>query len=259
MRNIKMNPRLKGFTLAELAIVLVIIALLIGGMLAPLSAQRDLQSTKETERQLSEIKQALLGFAAGQGRLPCPAAPPPAGGTESPIGTGICNNPLNGFVPANTLGLAPTDAQGYLLDAWGNPIRYSVYSSNISAQTNPFTTAGKIKEIGIETLALSSVGPPPVQRKLLFVCATSAGVTVNNCGGAQVLSDNAVAVIYSLGKNAPTGGIGSDEAANLDNDPVFVSHTQAVTGTTGGEFDDLVTWLSPNILYSHMISAGRLP
>ena len=31
------------------------------------------------------------------------------------------------------------------------------------------------------------------------------------------------------------------------------------TVPTGGEFDDLVTWISPNILYNRMISAGRLP
>ena len=213
----------KGFTLTELAIVLVIVALLIGGMLVPISAQRDIQNINDTQKQLASINDALLGFAAGQGRLPCPAAPPPAGGTESPVGTGVCNNPLNGFVPASTLGLAPTDAQGYLLDAWGNPIRYSVYSNSVSAQTNPFTTAGKMQAIGLQTLSLSSVGPPPVQRELLFVCASGIGVTANDCGSAQTLSDNAVAVIFSLGKNGSAGASGVDEAVNLDLSLIHIS------------------------------------
>jgi hypothetical protein len=67
-----------------------------------------------------------------------------------------------------------------------------------------------------------------------------------------------VAVIFSLGKNAPTGGTGADEAANINNDPVFVSHTPT-PASSGNEFDDLVTWLSPNILFNRMIAAGRLP
>ena len=52
-----------GFTLVELAVVLVIMAVLIGGMLVPLSAQRDIRNVSETQKQLSEIKEALLGFA----------------------------------------------------------------------------------------------------------------------------------------------------------------------------------------------------
>lgn len=247
-----------GFTLAELAIVLVIVALLISGMLVPLAAQRDVQNLNETERQLSEIREALLGFAASHGRLPCPAAPPPAGGTESPVGTGACTNAANGFVPAATLGLGPTDPQGYMVDPWGNPIHYSVYSNTISALTNPFTTAGRMKIIGIEALALSSAGPPPVQRKLLYVCNSSIGVTANDCGTAQTLSDSAVAVIFSIGR-ATTGGAGSDEAENLDNDSVFISHAPTATGAAGGEFDDVSVWLSPYVLYNRLISAGRLP
>jgi hypothetical protein len=27
----------------------------------------------------------------------------------------------------------------------------------------------------------------------------------------------------------------------------------------GGEFDDIVTWISPNILFNRMVSAGKLP
>ena len=249
----------RGFTLTELTIVLVIVALLIGGMLLPLSAQRELQGIRETEVRLTEVKDALLGFAVAHGRLPCPAAPPPAGGVESPVGTGVCTNPLDGFVPAATLGLAPTDAQGYLLDAWGNPIRYSVYADAISTQANPFTTAGKMKEIRMETLSLSKTSPVPVQRNLLFVCASAPGEKASSCGSATMLADNAVAVVFSSGKNTPTSGTATDEGENLDGDSIFVAHTQTEAGASGGKFDDIITWISPNVLFSRMISGGRLP
>lgn len=259
MSSVHMNHRqsfrqTRGFTLVELAIVLVIVGLLIGGMMLTLSGQLDASNLKETHRRLAQAQEALLGFAAANGRLPCPAVPASSGagsGAESPANTGLCSNPLDGFLPATTLGLGPTDSQGYLLDAWSNRIRYAVYSGTISTQSNPFTTAGKMKSLGIETLSLSSSGPPPVSRQLLFICAAGAGTTATDCGTATQLTDNAIAVIFSSGKNGGLAASG-DEAKNTDGDPVFVSKIAA-------DFDDIVTWLSPNILYNRLIAAGRLP
>lgn len=129
-----------GFTLIELTIVLVIVALLIGGMLVPLSAQRDLQNTSDTQKQLSLISEALLGFAAAQNRMPCPATATSNGresfctnaagacGSEQFVvqAHGRCTDFFNGFVPAATLGLSPTDEQGFAIDSWGNRIRYAI-------------------------------------------------------------------------------------------------------------------------------------
>ena len=81
-----------GFTLAEMAIVLFIVVLLLGGLLVPLSAQIESHNIQATRDTLSEINEALLGFAAAQGRLPCPAQDG-ATGVESPLGGGTCTNP----------------------------------------------------------------------------------------------------------------------------------------------------------------------
>ncbi|MBK8525072.1 MAG: hypothetical protein IPL58_14040 [Betaproteobacteria bacterium] len=59
-------------------------------------------------------------------------------GVENPAGGGNCANDWDGFVPARTLSLGPTDANGYLLDAWDNPIRYAVTTANADG----FTTTG---------------------------------------------------------------------------------------------------------------------
>jgi len=241
MRRCKLVFSSTGFTLVELAIVLVIVALLIGGMLVPLSAQRDIQNMNDTQRQLASINEALLGFAADQRRLPCPAVPNTTG-IENPVGGGACTNNFDGFLPAITLGISPTDAQGYAIDAWGNRIRYSVTNAN----TNAFTTTG-----GMQSAWSGGLTPD------LRVCSTAANISANDCPVADQLTKSAVAVVFSTGKN---GGATPDvsninEIANwtTSNDRVFVSAIQ------NAAFDDIVVWLSPNILYNRLISAGRLP
>ena len=242
----------RGFTLVEMAIVLIIVSLLIGGMMMSLTSQQDISSIRETDKRLGDIKDALIGFAAANGRLPCPAAPPPAGGAESPPSTGACTNALqSGYVPASLLGTTPTDDKGYALDAWNNPIRYAVIPTSIVTQTppvvtisNPFTTPGAMKSLGIETISLVSATTP---RQFLYVCSSASGLTATDCGTSQKITDSAIAIIYSTGKN------GVDETRGGSDDIVFVS------AQTAANFDDRATWLSPNILFNRMISAGRLP
>lgn len=248
--------RLKsGFALIEMAMVLAVVALLVGGLLTPLTLQIEQQKIRETQRTLEDAKEALIGFAIANGRLPCPASlssngqesfDAAAGGNDS---NGKCSNFYNGYLPAVTLGMAPLDASGYAVDAWGlaqNRIRYAITLSN----NNAFTTTG-----GMATAFTGTGGLAPNLR----VCVTATGIVAANCGTAGSLANNAIAVVYSLGKNAPTGGSGLDEAANLNGDAVFVSHAVAPTTSANGEFDDMLTWLSTSILFNRMVAAGRLP
>ena len=73
-------PRLQpGFTLAELAIVLVIVAFLLGGTMAMVSSQTDQRKWNDTQSRLEAARDALLGYAIANGRLPCPANSSSAG------------------------------------------------------------------------------------------------------------------------------------------------------------------------------------
>lgn len=235
-----------GFTLVEMAIVLAIVGLLLGGLLRSLSAQVESQRINETRKHLNEIQQALTGYIIINGRLPCPASSASngmenfAGGGNA--GNGNCANFYNGFVPAATLGITPVDSQGLVIDAWNNPIRYAVTLSN----SNAFT-----KTNGMGTTGISALTPN------LIVClsASAAGFSGSSCGtGNALTADPGVpAVIYSTGKSGGVGAAGSDEQANLDGNRVFVSHTPAT------DFDDLVIWLSPNTLLNRLVAAGKLP
>ena len=55
----------RGFTLIEMAIVLVIVTILIGGLAMPLSAQIQARRIAETRAEMNATRDALLGFAMG--------------------------------------------------------------------------------------------------------------------------------------------------------------------------------------------------
>jgi len=65
--------RSKGFSLVELAVALAIIALLLAGALIPLSTQIEVRNAADTQRAMESIREAIVGFAQANGRLPCPA------------------------------------------------------------------------------------------------------------------------------------------------------------------------------------------
>lgn len=211
------------------------------------SAQMERIATSDTQRRLDESRDALLGFAAANGRLPCPAVAG-ATGVEAPLGGGACSDNWDGFLPAITLGIGPTNENGYALDGWGNPIRYAV----TKAVASQVSTANQIKAAWNAGSALAAD---------LRVCSTAAGMGGSGasatCASGSELANNAIAVIYSRGRNGATPPSSADEIANGDADRLFVSHTPTPAGAN--EFDDQVIWISPNILYNRLIAAGRLP
>lgn len=237
----------RGFTLVELAIVLIVVALLSGGLMMTLSTQFENVARSETQRRLNDARDALLGYAAANGRLPCPALGG-ATGVESPVGGGTCNDNWDGFLPAVTLGINPTNENGYALDGWGNPIRYATTKA-VSSQV---TTANQIKAAWNAGTALAAD---------LRVCNAAAGISGSgasaSCAIGSDLTANAVAIVYSRGNNGAMVPSSADEQANGDADRLFISHTPTPAGAN--EFDDLVIWISPNILYNRLIAAGRLP
>jgi prepilin-type N-terminal cleavage/methylation domain-containing protein len=261
--------RCRGFTLVELAVVVAIVALLLGSLMYTLSAQTDQRGLDETRRRLDHARELLLNFAAVNGRLPCPArsiataAPVTQAGDEVRDASGACTGDAVtdyyggasggvalGLLPARTLGLQPVDAAGFAVDAWGNRIRYAVSGAaptncNSPPATPHFTHAANLKANGVSC-----------QPNDLIVCKSAAGITATTCGGAanQIMSQNlVVALVLSTGKNGASGAAGADEIANVNGDRVFVWHTPT------GDFDDLMTWLTHGEVYGRMIAAGVLP
>lgn len=256
-----MAPARTGFTLIELAVALFVLMLLMSSLLVPLTTQVEQRKVSETRKALDDARDALLGFAAANGRLPCPASAASNGSESFAAGgsaaDGNCSNFFDGYLPAAALGLVPTDSQGYAVDGWGvtqNRIRYAVSNQTVNGVTNPLTRSS-----GMSTAGLTALG----SAQFLYVCNSGSGVNTGvNCGTAVALTSSAMAVIYSVGANAATGGTSTDEAENPNPnggsaDKIFVSREAG--GASGAEFDDLVTWIGTSPLFNRLIAAGQLP
>jgi prepilin-type N-terminal cleavage/methylation domain-containing protein len=251
---------MRGFTLLEIMLAILILTILVSGMAVPLSTQVAMRRHEETRRILDEAREALLGFAAANGRLPCPATATSRGEESfAPAGNaanGNCASFHDGFLPAAAIGLWPLDAEGFARDGWGtqaNRVRYAVHGAGqaIGGVVNALTRSNGMRQATLDELGSAS--------GFLVICGTGASVTATSCGPAvNQLTRRAAFVLLSLGANAADSPRqGSDESRNLDGDGVFVSHE--VTTASGNEFDDYLTWVPVNVLAGRMIAAGRLP
>lgn len=227
-RLVKPSKAQKGFTLIEVAVVMVIVALVIGSILTPLSIQRGEKRRVFTDKTLTEIHDALIGYAMVNGHLPCPASAA-SNGLENRNGATQDCLTEHGFVPARTLGLnGRFDTQNRILDEWTRPISYSLTNINSWEYAKDIT--------------LSATTPD------YRVCRAAGCAAANS-----ILAENLVAVVYASAQDLSNS---PDQLENSDGDTDFVKNVKIEA--IGSEFDDQIIWISPNLLTLQLVKAGKI-
>jgi prepilin-type N-terminal cleavage/methylation domain-containing protein len=234
----------QGFTLIEMAVVLVIMGLLIA-MLAPLLGNISENNRVEvTLTRLDKINDALVVYLRQNGRLPCPAAPDgdPLGIERAHCSGGVGTG---GVVPFRTLGLPQADAR----DGYANYFTYHV--------------AGGYADEGLATGLTDPLG----------FCFVSGGVPdgdldIEDASGNSVTSQDIAYVVLSHGKNGHgrfnppgNGKIGADlggpfEVENSDDDYRFIDSVRIEDEGASGPYDDVISWKTRDGLAGQAIEFG---
>lgn len=252
-----------GFTLIEMAIVFLILAALLSYTFMPLRAQLETANIKEARGKLAEIEQAIYGFAIANGRMPCPTEPGEDGLSQPQDPAAACTSYI-GFVPAVTLGLkGEINCDGLLLDPWGRPYRYSVTDADVGGinGSDDFVAINELRNVGI------AAATPDLR-----VCHNLDAACTGGSPGADVIADEVVAVIFSMGTKSRANNAAENENAD-ENNPLpstcglpaypigddeyyYAAQRREIAGQ---EFDDQLIWISPSILYGKLLQAGQIP
>ena len=250
--------RISGFTLIEMAFVIVIASTLLLIGVKTLTALMNSSATRATSERMTVVKDALHAYASRTGRLPCPdTGIAPDGVGFDGFGSTSCFASEWGVLPHIELDIARTDAS----DGWGNRFLYQVTPAWA-------TVTGVIGSMTDTFLATNALGG-----NIQILEKSAAGVTIGTIS-------NVVAVIVSAGPNglgafsnkstAITGATsfragappGADELDNtrLGADPSalrFVARASTEsTAAAGGAFDDVVGYITSTSLAVKLIESS---
>lgn len=152
----------RGFSLIELAVVLLILSILLGLGLGAINSQITKSNYETTFRHRDNIKDALITYLRVNQRLPCPSNVA-LDGTEAINGPGTACNPnvvagrTNfGILPWRTLGLERTTA----LDGWDTYFSYMV-SDGVGTNDWIATTGIRATNTGALVRRENNLTPPP--------------------------------------------------------------------------------------------------
>ena len=261
--------RMRGFTIAEMAVVVVIMAVVMASSLKLLNTQVSNAGVQQTREKQADVRRALIQFLRSNGRLPCPdtksgVATPPDGLEVAPCSGAAAQG--YGVVPWQTLGLGRDRA----IDAWGSFMAYRVANGSFPPTLSEDWTSNTLLNLNANTFSIRNYAPP-------FPVPTKTNILVQERNPADPafalvpVTPEAVVVLLSYGKSAwgsvrQSGAVESistkaDEAQNATAPfDTFVTRPQTVGswGLAGGEFDDILMYLKPVDLIDPLISEKTL-
>ncbi len=211
-----------GFSLVEMAIVLLVLGLLLGSVLGPLSSRIVNERIKSTNNTLVQIQDAIIGFAILNKRLPCPDTN--GDGTEE----SNCNN-TEGTIPWATIGVGR-------YDAWGRNFRFRIDNSFASTVADPpTTTSGMSVQDRSNPINILTITNPNAPIAIIFSCGSDGWPNgVNDANGV------------------------TNTTADCSN-PGTPNTTYAQDAYVENQYDDILIWISKNTLINQLVAAGKWP
>ncbi len=279
MKILMTQKKQAGFSLVEMAIVLLITGILMSAGLSLLTLKMEAAYQDVTRKNQEVIKQALINYLGKNRRLPCPAYDATGKEDRNTAATTPPCNRYSGIVPYSELGLDRSIA----LDGWENFISYVVTPISIAAAlpaaTPPYTVAWlySFKYGASQTNSIT-----PTSSTAFWPSTSTGGIKVTD-GGTTTIADpalatGAVVTLISYGKNGygainvkntqnDFSAAGTDEKQNADATKLvsgtpstaLVIKRDATDATTGGgAFDDIVMILSADDLTGPLVANGTL-
>ncbi|NHZ78562.1 hypothetical protein F2P44_04590 [Massilia sp. CCM 8695] len=233
------RPRQEG---AALLLLLAVAGMGAASLLMSGMANTDMYAAPErrSAAALAQAREALIGFALANGRLPRPALEQ-GGGREF---EGRCDSEAHctGLLPWVTLGLVPGDG-------WGKLLRYSVSPAMSAAPIQP-TVA-----FGTKSVLTRRDG------RLAYLAGAAECSMATQCAAAVVLSHGREHGGISVhGVPQPdTSDSNVDERVNAGASTTFVQRARERDASlAGGEFDDQLVLVPVGILFNRMSLARSL-
>jgi prepilin-type N-terminal cleavage/methylation domain-containing protein len=248
-----------GFTLLEIAVVLIIIGLVASFFIPIAVSSLQGQRRVTTSKLLDVAEQALVAYVIINRRLPCPAdgslpSTDTNAGLERGSGGTCTNNQLNGVFPWRTVGISEPEAT----DAWNGRFMYRV-DANLT-KTNaldmnlcdPAAPPGNTATGGVCaacTAATLSMCTPP------SAFLSGKGLDIQNAAGVSIASGSTAAayVLITHGENGAkafnasgtvqpgNGTAGPNELINRSDQALVAAYVDDVfNGSDTNHFDDIV-------------------
>lgn len=225
-----------GFSLVEMSVVLVIIAIVVSSGLTLSTSVAERNAFKETQDELEYIAGAIQRFYNRNGYLPCPANPE-IPRDNSTYGTSTCTvtnmtvgiNSKRGMVPIRALNLPDK----YASDAWSRRYIYQVSWTSAAATSfteinNHTTTFGR--------LSIQNESSPAVTiAQNVAFAVMSAGM--NRYGSYHKDRDDSSLIGCTAGPNYPHERVNCANSLVLRDVPF-----NPKSATAANQFDDFIVW-----------------
>jgi prepilin-type N-terminal cleavage/methylation domain-containing protein len=239
------NFKTKGFSLVELAIVMTIIAVILGMSASGLKSQLGNSEVYSTQQRIDAVKVALENYRTQYGKYPCPSYPNARSENTANYGIAVANCYSTGSLACPTSG-------SLVLNCTNNSVNNNL--KDMAQGAVPFVTLGLPRELSQDAFGINftyAVDARFTQDENR--CETHGNLTVRDYGGND-MSTRATYVVTSHGSDTK-GGYAADRGAipiacdasardgeNCNNDRIFRIAAITKSNVNTNYYDDIATY-----------------